>query len=128
VTGKVTVGRPRAAPLMGLRNGGQVVPRCSNCDRPLCTLFITMPHATMPDGSPLTWRVRAECAYGCKKADGSPETSFVQEVTGMFHRGGYGIDNPADPDDSAMVTKIVAEREEFIDGESVVTFQTQECK
>lgn len=127
MTAKMTIQGPRAGgPPVGLTDGGHVILRCSNCDRPLCDVFITLPNAKDRSGNPYQWRVRATCAYGCLKPDGTPETSFVHEFEGLFCRGGWGEDNPDDPDDSLMKTAIVAEPfESDADGNPVLTFVTK---
>jgi hypothetical protein len=126
---KVGIGGPReGGGRLGLVDGGETVLRCSNCDRGLACVRVIRPNAKLPDGSPLVWRLRATCAYGCAKPDGSPETSFLAEVRGAFVQGGYGVDNPDDPDDSDMKTAVVDIREDADESGPVVTFVTAEKK
>lgn len=122
VTGPRTPGIRR-----GLKDGGETVLKCSNCDRGLACVRVIRPDAKMPDGKPLTWLVRATCAYGCLKSDGTPEMSYVETIVGAYVHGGYGIDNPDDPDDSDMKTGVAdIQYDENPEGQMIVTFITKQ--
>jgi hypothetical protein len=122
VSGPLVFGPPRPRPWQGLRDGGHVVLRCSDCDRPLADVHVTRPQDDK------VWRVRARCCYGCTRADGSPQTSFIEEVRGRtFHVGGFGLPNPDDPDDSLMQTAHVADHMETDSGGNpVVTIEVKQ--
>lgn len=118
----VVEGPKAPPPVVGLSDGGHVIPRCSDCNRPLADIFITQPNARDRRGEPFRWRVRATCAYGCKKPDGSAQTSFLQEFTGLYHLGGFGVDNPEDETDSEMKTAVVDTQ---FDAEGVLIITTK---
>lgn len=93
-----------------------VVLRCSACDRPLADVDVHTPDR------PFAWRVRAQCPYGCRRAGGGPEYSFVATVTGLYALGGYGVADPADPEESTVVTRLKHVREDVDgDGRPVIT-------
>ena len=116
----IDIGGPGAPrPRLGLEDGGFVSLSCSNCRKPLATLWVTKPRAD------IVWRVRASCPYCGDK-------SYIQEVRGLFHPAGHGIpnpDNPDDPDDNLVITSIASIGEEKdSDGNPVVLFVVKEQK
>ncbi len=75
----------------GLQDGGHVYPTCSNCDAILMDIFRTRPHETQ------VWKIRAACPF-CGDA------SFITEIRGGFHVGGYGILKKDDDNDDTPIT------------------------
>jgi hypothetical protein len=71
----------------GLKDGGHVYLTCSNCQAYLMDIFRTRPHEKE------IWRVRCSCPWCGDK-------SFITEIKGGFHRGGYG--RPKSDDDSEV--------------------------
>lgn len=122
-----TFAGPRERPRLGLKDGGHVILRCSNCDRPLADVFVTQPGKLVPGtNTPFTWRLRARCCYGCTRPNGSPEHSFIETVEGLYHLGGYGEDNPDDPEDSRVVTVPVRTVDEYdSEGNAVMTIEVK---
>lgn len=83
---------PGAVP-EGLVDGGHVILSCSNCNALLMDVFRTRPH------EPEVWRLRCSCPF-CGDA------SFVAEVRGGFHYGGYGRIKKDDDSDDFPVTVV----------------------
>jgi hypothetical protein len=109
-----------APPLLGLKDGGHIYPRCRDCDRPLCDIWVTDPSVTE-----LRWKARATCAYGCRQKDGTPQTSFVVEFSGQYHQ--HGISDPDPTDDENYIDRtIVVDMVEGDDG--IITFVTEACQ
>lgn len=75
----------------GLRNGGHVYPRCSNCQALLMDVFITRPHESD------VWKIRAKCPW-------CGDHSFIETFKGGFHPGGYGSPKEDDPNDDIPST------------------------
>lgn len=86
----------------GLSDGGHVYPACSNCDAILMDIFRTRPH------EPETWKIKANCPF-CGDA------SFITEIRGGFHCGGYGILKKDDDSDDIPITTADFDR---IDGDT----------
>lgn len=133
MSAQMTISGPRARAIVGLKDGGHVLLRCSNCNKPLCDIFVTQPGKKMPGtNEPFEWRVRARCCYGCKNHEGKPETSYIEKIIGLYHLGGHGIPNPAnpdDPDDNIVVTVPVQAIEETdSEGSAVLTFEVMKAK
>ena len=84
----------------------ETVLRCSDCNRPLCSVSVYDPDF------PRSVSLAAECAYGCTRADGTPERSYVEVVSGKFRVGGYGQDDPDDAASARMVTAVTDVRHE----------------
>lgn len=61
----------------GLKDGGHVYLKCSSCLAVLMDIWVTRPHEKE------IWKVRASCPFCGDK-------SFVEEIKGGFHQGGYG--------------------------------------
>ena len=69
----------------GLKDGGHVIIRCSNCDRPLVDIWRTRPEMNDPRTKKIfEWKFIAECCYCSDK-------SYVTTVLGGVHIGGYGV-------------------------------------
>jgi hypothetical protein len=124
----MTTGRPAARESAGLKDGGETVLSCSNCGRGLACIRNIKPDAVHRDGTPFLWLVRATCAYGCKKANGEPETSFISEVRGLIAHDGYGLESedPERPEDRRMLTAVADIRQDRdAQGRVVQTFITR---
>ena len=80
--------------------------RCSDCNRPLCSVSVYDP------SFPRTVSLQAECAYGCTRADGTPERSYAEVVSGRFRVGGHGENDPSDASSARMVTAVTDVRHE----------------
>lgn len=129
-TPKVSFAPPRqSAGSTGVRDGGHVLLKCSNCDKPLCDIHITQPDKLIPGTQEkFEWYVRAKCCYGCKRGK-EPEYSYIEKIVGLYHLGGYGVVNPEDPDDSTVITVPVGIIDELdSDGNAVITFEVMEAK
>lgn len=85
----------------GLRDGGHNYLSCSNCRAMLMDVFITRPH------EPELYKVRATCPW-------CGDTSFVADIRGGFHYGGYGVLKPGDDDEDVAST--VVDRSEMVKG------------
>ncbi len=87
----------------GLEDGGHVLLRCSNCDAILMDIWRTRPH------EPDTWKVKATCPF-------CGDCSFVQEIQGGFHIGGYGEVKEDGSDDfpSTVIEEFTCEGDTFI--------------
>lgn len=97
---KLTKDEPRERELRGLEDGGHVIVRCSNCNAALLDVWKTMPNAVNKrTGQPFHWQLRANCPF-CE------DRSFVVEVDGIFHVGGYGEVKPDNEDDDIPSTVI----------------------
>ncbi len=71
-----------------LKDGGHIYPTCSNCDAILLDIWVTKPNAIDPRTSkPFEWKFMVNCPF-------CGDHSFLTEVTGAFHIGGYGITLP----------------------------------
>lgn len=95
----------------GLRDAGHVYLTCSNCHAVLVDLWRTRPH------EPETWKVRATCPFCPPRKNGQPEMSFVQEVQGGFHQGGYGRLKEGDEDvdvQSTVIDRFEVEGDNFV--------------
>jgi hypothetical protein len=69
----------------GLKDGGHIIIRCSNCNKPLADIWRTRPNMKDPRTSKLfEWKFVAECCY-CK------DKSYITTVSGGVHIGGYGV-------------------------------------
>jgi hypothetical protein len=68
----------------GITDGGHVYLKCSNCRAILMDIFRTRPQ------EPEVWKLQASCPFCGDK-------SFVTEIQGGFHPGGYGKIKPDDP-------------------------------
>jgi len=121
---------PRTRDLSGAKYGGNVLLRCSNCNKPLADILITHPNKKIPGtNETFSWDVRAKCCYGCKRYDDSPEYSFIETITGLYHVGGYGVENVNDPGDSTVETIVVNSTEEHSkNGKILVTFDVVKAK
>jgi hypothetical protein len=107
----LTVGGPRGAELDGVEDGGHVVLRCSNCGAGLLDVFVTSPR----EGG-LVWKMRANCPF-CEEAGLSCGGSYVTEVLGGFHVGGYARVKEDDASDDRPSTNHVGEE---LDGDTWV--------
>ncbi len=76
-----------------LQDGGHVYVSCSNCDACLMDIWITRPNETE------VWNVIAECPFCGDK-------SYMVEIHGGFHPGGYGQIKEDDPEDDVASTNI----------------------
>lgn len=104
---QLTMKQPEAKETCGLEDGGHVYIRCSNCEAFLMDLWRTMPRAG-EDDKPMKWKLRASCPWCGDK-------SYVTEVEGVFHRGGYGKVKEDDPNDTWPST-VVDGSPECVDG------------
>lgn len=97
---KLTKDEPREVEPRGLEDGGHVIVRCSNCNAGLLDIWRTLPHAVNPrTGKVFQWKVRANCPF-------CGDRSFVTEVEGVFHVGGYGEVKHDNEDDDIPSTVI----------------------
>lgn len=88
---KVDTGE-RVAEKVGLVDGGHVYIRCSNCEAILMDIWRTSPDAINPlTKKPFLWKIRANCPF-------CGDHSFITEVAGLIHAGGYGSPVPDDPE------------------------------
>lgn len=101
---QLTVEKSVAKEAVGLKDGGHVYVRCSNCEAILMDLWKTLPKNGEKE---IKWKVRANCPFCGDK-------SFVHDVEGVFHKGGYGKVKEDDPNDDFPST--VIESEECVDG------------
>jgi hypothetical protein len=86
----------------GLKDGGHVIIRCSNCNKPLVDIWRTRPQEIDPYTNKIfEWKFIAECCY-CGDA------SYPTTVLGGFHMGGYGEDKP---DESYEKTSVLYQYE-----------------
>jgi len=89
-----------AGPAVGLKDGGHVYLRCSNCNAILMDCWRTQPDAINPrTGKVFTWKIRANCPW-------CGDQSFSTEVTGVIHIGGYGVPKEDNEDDDIPSTSI----------------------
>jgi hypothetical protein len=96
---KISIGTAGPKPKEGLRDGGHVYPRCTNCNAILMDLWVNRPHETD------VWKVRCNCPF----CDERPESaslggSFTVEVKGGFASGGYGVRKVDDETDEIVST------------------------
>lgn len=77
----------------GLKDGGHVYLTCSNCNAGLLDVWRTRPH------EPEVWKLRCSCPFCGDK-------SFITEIQGGFHVGGYGVIKEDDETDDVPSTKI----------------------
>lgn len=75
----------------GLRDGGHTYINCSNCRAILLDVFVTRPH------EPDVWKVKATCPF-------CGDESFIHEIQGGFHAGGFGVIKPDNVDDDIPST------------------------
>lgn len=85
----------------GLKDGGHVYPTCSNCRAKLMDIFITRPHEKD------IWKVRCNCPF-------CGDQSFITEVPGGFHYGGFALANPEDDSDDKPSTLV---QEDWAEGD-----------
>lgn len=103
---------------IGLVDGGHTYLECSSCGNKLIDIFHTQPDAIDPrTGEPFQWKMRAQCCYCGDK-------SYIKDITGKFHIGGYGEDKEDDPNDDIPRTKMNGDYTEIIDGEEVLVIKT----
>jgi len=76
-----------------LQDGNHIYPACSNCNAILMDIWRTRPHETE------TWKIRATCPF-------CGDSSFVIEVQGGFHIGGYGEIKEDDAEDDIPSTVV----------------------
>jgi hypothetical protein len=77
---------------------------CSNCCKTLAELVVTQPDATLEDGTPIRWQMRAACPYRCSDIQ---EYSFIEEIKGLFHIKGIDRDNSEAVDGKSPVTNLL---------------------
>jgi hypothetical protein len=76
---------------IGLVDGGHTFIKCSACGKGLLDIFHTQPKAVDPKTKkPFKWRIKALCCY-------CGDHSYITEVFGKFHLGGYGKIKEDDP-------------------------------
>lgn len=98
----------------GLKDGGHVLLACSNCNALLVDLWRTRPHEKN------VWKVQATCCFCGDK-------SFVGEIQGGFHNGGYGTVKDDDADDDVPSTVIDHFETVEVNGEDVFLFHTKKA-
>jgi hypothetical protein len=87
-----------------IKDGGHVIIRCSNCNKPLVDIWRTRPDAKDPaTGKTFEFKFVAECCY-CK------DISYITTVQGVFHIGGYGV-NTDDGNEAYEKTTIIDQLE-----------------
>jgi hypothetical protein len=86
-------------PKEGLVDGGHVIIKCSNCDKPLVDVLIVKPNEKKSDGTPFVWQCVAECCY-CN------DKSFITEVKGIFRAAGIIIENKENPEHYTGITNL----------------------
>lgn len=89
---------------MKIKDGGNIVISCSNCNKPLVDLLITDPEADF------NWKCVAECCYCGDK-------SFIKEVKGVFRPGGcvtVSKDNPDHFFQDTLLADIIHDNEKII--------------
>lgn len=94
-----------------IKDGGNIILYCSNCNKPLVDLFIT---DTQND---FVWKCVAECCY-CN------DKSFIQEVKGMFRPGGCVTVDKENPDHFTQDTLLA----DIIHDEEKIIFKTERAK
>lgn len=76
---------------IGIKDGGHVILECSSCGRGLIDVFRTQPDAIDPlTGDVFEWKLQAKCCF-------CGDRSYVAEVKGKFHIGGFGQIKEEDP-------------------------------
>lgn len=93
-----------------LKDGGHVYLSCSNCNAILVDVYSTRP------GEPQVWRLQAVCPFCGDK-------SFIKEVKGGFHFGGYGKIKEDDEEDDVPST--IVESTEIVNG--VLIFEVKKA-
>lgn len=112
---------PRPRPKAGLTDGGKVVFHCANCKKGLAAFHITRPGARLPNGKPITWKMRARCCY-------CGDFSYIHTIEGMGHIMGFHeeTDNPEEPIIHTDHTNVVEQRNS--EGNSVAVIIVKERK
>jgi hypothetical protein len=108
---QVTTGRIEPKKPAGLVDGGHVILKCSNCDKPLVDVLITRPN------DPFEWKVVAKCCYCGDK-------SVEHTIKGRFAPNAIVRFTDEDENDYVEVTKIT--RWEQVGDQSI--FHTVEVK
>jgi hypothetical protein len=93
---------------MKIKDDGNVIIYCSNCNKPLIDLLITNSDADF------IWKCIAECCYCGDK-------SFIKEVKGIFRPGGCVTVNEKNPDHFTQDTLLL----DIITEEDRVIFKTE---
>lgn len=92
----------------GLKDGGHVILKCSNCRAELADCWITRPNERdSKTGELVKWQVKATCPYCPLSKSGKPEGSFIKEIQGGFHPGRIGKLLNAETMDDQPVTQIL---------------------
>lgn len=78
-------------PSSGLTDGGHIYIDCSNCNAALMDIWRSRPNESH------TWKLRASCPFCGDK-------SFIVEVKGGFHPGGFGVTKEDDDSDDIPIT------------------------
>lgn len=79
---------------------------------------------TRPNSN-ISWRIRSSCAFGCQKADKTPEMSFPITINGTGNYGPCFKPHPQNPDEIQMTTSITDIKEEQDSEGSIQTFYTK---
>lgn len=113
------IGEPNPIKSTGMKDGEEVLLKCSNCNKECASFKITRPSMDF------SWRIRASCAFGCKKDDNSEEMSFPLTINGTGHYGPCFKVNPNNPDDIVMTTQIIDIKTEIDSIGEIQTFYTK---
>jgi hypothetical protein len=105
---------------VGLRDGGHIILKCANCAKPLVDIWRTRPNEKDPrTDEVISYLVAAECCYCGDK-------SYVKEIKGGFHVGGYGTTKVNDPTANIQHVSIVSQ-EPYPGREDVILFKTMKA-
>lgn len=91
---QASVGHAEPKEKVGLKDGGHVILRCSNCDKGLVDIWIVKPDM------PVEFDCLAKCCF-------CGDVSETVKIKGRFARSGYSTnETPEDPDAAKMLTLI----------------------
>lgn len=96
---------------MKIKDCGNIILKCSNCNKPLVDLLITDSEAD------IKWKCVAECCYCGDK-------SFITEINGMFRPGGCITIDRNNPDHFVQNTLLI----DIINDEDKIVFKTEKGK
>lgn len=92
----------------GLKDGGHVLLKCSNCKAHLVDCWITRPDEKDPStGEVIKWQVKATCPYCPASKSGKPEGSYIKEIIGGFTPGCIGELKNKETLDDQLITRIL---------------------
>jgi hypothetical protein len=104
-------------PKEGLVDGGHVIIKCSNCNKPLVDVLIVKPNEKKSDGTPFIWKCVAECCYCSDK-------SFITEIKGIFRAAGFIVEDKENPEHYTEITNL----DDIVIDEDNILFKTSRRK